>query len=135
FDDPTRMDVRTDVYALGVMLFQMAMGKLPFTGQTWQEVAHLQRTQPLPPLSPPSAVLSPLIEACLAKDPAQRCADFHQVRARLAEIYHDLTRTSAPQPLVGPELEIMQWNDTGAGLESLGRYQDALACYDRALVL
>src|SRR5207245_9040191 len=30
-DDPTRMDVRTDVYAFGVMLFQMAMGKGPFT--------------------------------------------------------------------------------------------------------
>ena len=58
FDDPTRMDVHTDVYAFGVMLFQMAMGKVPFSGQTWQELAHLQRTQPPPPLSPQSAVLS-----------------------------------------------------------------------------
>jgi tetratricopeptide (TPR) repeat protein len=135
FDEPTRMDVRTDVYAFGVMLFQMAMGTVPFTGHTWQELAHLQRTQPPPPLSPQSAVLSPLIEACLAQDPAQRCADFHAVRARLAELYHNLTHASAPQPLVGPELEIMQWNDTGASLESLGRYQDALVCYDRALAL
>jgi len=134
-DDPTRMDVRTDVYAFGVMLFQMAMGKGPFTGQTWQELAHLQRTQPPPPLSQQSAVLSPLIEACLAQDPAQRCADFRAVRARLAEISQGLTHTSAPQPIAGPELEVMQWNDTGAGLESLGRYQDALACYDRALAL
>jgi Flp pilus assembly protein TadD len=135
FDAPTRMDVRTDVYAFGVMLFQMAMGKLPFTGRTWQELAHLHRTQPPPPLSPPSAVLSPLIEACLAKDPAQRCADFHAVRDRLAEIYQGLTARPAPQPLVGEEFEIVQWNDTGAALESLGRYQDALACYDRALAL
>ena len=134
-DDPTRMDVRTDVYAFGVMLFQMAMGTVPFTGHTWQELAHLQRTQPPPPLSPASAALSPLVEACLARDPAQRWADFHQVRERLAEVYHSLTRTSAPQPVVGEELEVMQWNDTGAGLESLGQYQDALACYDRARAL
>lgn len=133
--DPTRMDVRTDVYAFGVMLFQMAMGKVPFAGQTWQELVHLQRTQPLPPLSPPSAVLSPLIEVCLARDSAQRYADLHQVRARLAEMYQGLTQASAPPPVMGPALEIMQLNDTGAGLESLGRYQDALACYDRALAL
>src|SRR5262249_16874377 len=135
FDDTTRMEVCTDVYAFGVMLFQMAMGKVPFTGQTWQELAHLHRTQPLPPLSPQSAVLSPLIEACLAKDPAQRYADFHVVRTQLAEIYQSLTHTSAPHPAVGLELEVMQWNDTGAALESLERQQDALACYDRALAL
>src|SRR5262249_35173156 len=73
-DDPARMDVHTDVYAFGVMLFQMAMGKVPFSEQTWQELAHLQRTQPPPSLSPQSAALSPLMEACLAQDPAQRYA-------------------------------------------------------------
>jgi len=135
FDDPARMDVRTDVYAFGVMLFQMAMGKVPFTGQTWQELAHLQRTQPPPPLSPQCAAFAPLIEACLVPDPAQRCGDFHALRARLAEIYEGLAHTSAPPPVVGPEFEVMQWNDRGAGLESLGRYEDALACYDRALDL
>src|SRR5262249_44989789 len=124
-DDPTRMDVRTDVYAFGVMLFQMAMGKVPFAGSTWQELVRLQRTQPLTPLSPQATVLSPLIEVCLAQDPAQRYADLHQVRERLAEIYHGLTQASAPPPVVGEAFEIMQWNETGAGLESLGQYQDA----------
>jgi len=135
YDDPTRMEVRTDVYAFGVMLFQMATGKAPFTGQTWQELAHLQRTQPLPPLSPQSAALRALLEVCLAQEPAQRWADFDQIREQLAALYHGLTQASAPLPVAGEAFEIMQLNDTGAGLESLERYQDALACYDRALAL
>jgi serine/threonine protein kinase len=57
FDDPHQADVRTDIYAFGVLLFQMATGTLPFTGQTWQEVAHLHRTQLPPSLSPPFDVL------------------------------------------------------------------------------
>ena len=81
FDDPRQVDVRADIYAFGVLLFQMATGKLPFTGQTWQELAHLHRTQPLPALSPQLAGLGPLLETCLAKDPAQRFANFHAVRS------------------------------------------------------
>jgi len=135
FDDPHQADVRADIYAFGVLLFQMATGKLPFRGDTWQELAHLHRTQPLPALSPPSAVLSPLLETCLAKDPAQRCADFRAVREQLGEIYSNLTQTPAPQPVVGVALDVVQWTNTGAGLESLERPQDALVCYDRALAI
>ena len=135
FDAPQQADVRTDIYAFGVLLFQMAEGKLPFTGSTWQELAHLHRTQSPPPLSPQSAVLSPLVEACLAKDPAQRCSDLHVVRAQLADLYSSLTHTPAPPPVIGPELEVVQWNDTGTGLASLGRHQEALACHDRALAI
>lgn len=135
FDDPRQAGVCTDVYAFGVLLFHLAAGKLPFTGTTWQELAHRHRTEPPPPLDPQHAVLSPLIAACLAKDPAQRVSDFHAVRAQLAEIYAVLTGAPAPSPLVGPALDIAHWNDLGAGLAHLGRYQEALACYDQALAI
>lgn len=135
FDDPRHADVRADIYAFGALLFQMATGTLPFTGHTWQELAHLHRTQPPPPLSPQCAVLSPLLETCLAKDPAQRLADFRAVREQLAEIYARLTKTPALQPVVGTALDVVQLTNTGAGLESLGRHQEALACYDRALAI
>jgi tetratricopeptide (TPR) repeat protein len=135
FDAPQQADVRTDIYAFGVMLFQMATGTLPFTGQTWQELVQLQRTQPPPPLGVEAAVLSPLITACLAKDPVQRCGDFPAIRQQLAEIYFQLTQTPALVPAVGTACEVAQWNNRGAALESLGRYQEALECYDQALAL
>ena len=135
FDDPRQADGRADIYAFGVLLFQMATGTLPFTGHTWQELAHLHRTQPPPALSPQSAILSPLLEVCLAKDPGQRCENFHAVREQLVEIYSRLTKTPAPQPVVGAELDVVRWTNTGAGLENLGQSQEALACYDRALAI
>jgi tetratricopeptide (TPR) repeat protein len=135
FDDPRQADVRADIYAFGILLFQMAMGKLPFTGQTWPELAHRHRTQPLPALSPQLADLGPLLETCLAKAPAQRLANFHAVREQLGELYTRLTNTPAPLPVVGPPLEAVRWTDTGAALDNLGRHQAALACYDRALTI
>jgi tetratricopeptide (TPR) repeat protein len=135
FDDPHQVDVRADIYAFGVLLFQMATGTLPFIGQTWQELAHLHRTQPLPPLSSQLADLDPLLKTCLAKDPAQRLANFHAVREQLGEIYTRLTNTHAPLPVVGPALEAVRWTNTGAALDNLGRHQAALACYDRALAI
>src|SRR4029450_3706924 len=95
FDDPRQVDIRADIYAFGVLLFQMATGKLPFSGQTWQELAHLHRTQPLPVLSSKLAGLGPLLETCLAKDPAQRMANFHAVREQLDALYVRLTNTPA----------------------------------------
>ncbi|HEY7490290.1 MAG TPA: serine/threonine-protein kinase [Candidatus Tectomicrobia bacterium] len=135
FDAPQQADVRADIYAFGVLLFQMATGKLPFSGQTWQELAQAHRTQPPPSLSPPSAVLSPLLEACLAKEPSQRLAHFGEVRARLIALYDELTHTPLPPPLAGSALEVVQWTNAGTGLARLERYQEALACYDRALAI
>src|SRR5207245_2751368 len=53
----TSIDRRSDVYSLGVMMFQLATGKLPFPGQSFGEVliGHLQ----LPPPDPCS--LNPLL--------------------------------------------------------------------------
>jgi tetratricopeptide (TPR) repeat protein len=135
FEADQPADVRTDIYAFGVLLFQMATGKLPFSGHTWQELAQAHRSQPLPPLSPPSAVLSPLIEACLAKDPSRRPAHFGAVRTQLAALYDEISQTPLPPPLVGSALEVVQWTNTGTALANLERYQEALACYDQALAL
>jgi len=136
FDDAKHVDVRADVYAFGVMLFQMITGKLPFVGRTWQEFKHLHQTQA--PLPLPNSLLPSLItvvHSCLTKDPARRFADFSTVREQLTEIYQGLTGVHAPQPVVGAALDAAGWTNKGVDLDNLGRPEEALACHDHALIL
>nr|MDQ3280856.1 protein kinase [Acidobacteriota bacterium] len=73
----------TDVYALGIVMFEMLTGKLPFTGVTPMAVA-LSRLRERPP-SPRQSVpnLDPRWEAvvlrCLERDPSARFQDVHDV--------------------------------------------------------
>lgn len=71
-----RIDGRSDVYSLGVMLYEMLTGKLPFNAPSFQSLVRLQLTEPPPPIShlrPELPVaLEQLINRLLAKEPEQR---------------------------------------------------------------
>jgi serine/threonine-protein kinase len=71
------IDGRADVYSLGVMVYQMLTGQLPFTGESPGAVlmAHLQQPVPDPRLLTPQLpdICAQTLQRALAKDPAQRC--------------------------------------------------------------
>jgi tetratricopeptide (TPR) repeat protein len=135
FDDAKHVDVRADIYAFGVTLFQMVRGKLPFVGGTWDEFAQLHRTSPPPPLASGQSSLDSIVRKCLAKPAAERYAGFETLRAELASVYETTTGQSAPETAIGRQLNATELSNKAVALDSLGRYEDALACCDRALVI
>ena len=68
-------DMRTDIYSLGIMMYEMLVGKKPFTGKTKLEVIANSIQQPVPQLPEKLLKLQPLLEQMLAKDVEARIAD------------------------------------------------------------
>ena len=62
----------SDLYSLGVILFQMLTGSPPFTGKTAAEVMDAHLHAPIPRLPASVAVMQPLIDGLLAKDASER---------------------------------------------------------------
>jgi tetratricopeptide (TPR) repeat protein len=135
FEDARVVDQRADIYAFGIMLFQMVSGQLPFKAQTWKNYEQLHKTEspPLDDFSPRS--LRAIVEGCLAKDPLDRFQNFGVVREALSESYEALTGALAPQPTVAAEPDAVQLYNRGVGLGDLSRPHEALGYYDRALAL
>jgi len=81
-------DARSDLYALGVVAFYALSGRLPFSGTGAIEVLAQHLTQPAPPLADcvPAVPrrLARIVDACLAKDPAERPAGAGQLAEQLA---------------------------------------------------
>lgn len=72
----------TDVYALGILLFELATGRRPFTGPI-EAVLEQQRNEPLPLAEVPHPALREVIARATAKDPRQRYQSAPELRVAL----------------------------------------------------
>jgi eukaryotic-like serine/threonine-protein kinase len=96
-------DARSDIFALGALLYEMATGKRAFTGKTQGSiVAAILAADPPPisavqPMSPPA--LERVVKGCLAKDPEERLQTAHDVKLQLKWIAEGGSQAGVPAPL------------------------------------
>ena len=89
--DMTHVDGRSDLYSLGVVLFEMVTGRRPFEADTTLKILTLHReaAPPAPEDIRPgiSSDLSSLILRCLEKDPGQRYQSAGELRTALEQLH------------------------------------------------
>ncbi|WP_460114174.1 serine/threonine-protein kinase [Pseudomonas sp. H3_G03] len=109
------IDGRADLYALGVVLYEILVGKLPYTGTDALSTALAHLTEPLPELPVHHGRYQDVLRKLLAKDPAERFPD----AAALLQALDNLPSESPEATLVRPLPIPMSFDLAGITPESI----------------
>jgi len=134
-----RVDHRADVWAVGVMLYELLAGQLPYQGASIATLVYKIVHEPPPPIAAPPPGLAPALTAIVAKgmskDPAQRYQDLAQMAADLEAVLG--VRSSGEAPLPGDMRDKLYTRDVEEArrLLEVGQLEQALEAARRARAL
>src|SRR5450830_273434 len=97
-------DPRTDIFAFGAVLYEMATGQKAFSGKSQASlISSIMSSEPpaisaVAPMTPPA--LDRVVKTCLAKDPDDRFQTAHDVKLQLQWIAEGGSQAGVPAPVV-----------------------------------
>ncbi len=98
-----QVDARADIYALGVMLYEMLTGHTPFEADNYTALAHSHIYEPPPPPSKYNPRISPAVQAVTLKALEKNPADRFQQAMDMAITLEQAAAAQAPLPPPAPE--------------------------------
>jgi tetratricopeptide (TPR) repeat protein len=133
------VDLRSDIYAFGCLLYEMVTGKPIFPARKFEAWlhAHIHETPHFDDhamATLPTDLIN-LILYCVEKQPQFRPANWGVLVEALAKLYVSVTGQPPVLEVTGPALEARELMDKGYSLTELGRFAEALDAYDQAIAL
>lgn len=95
------LDGRSDLYSLGIVMYELLAGRVPYHAEDSLAVGIMHITQPVPQLPPEYKALQPTLDLLLAKEPEQRFQDGNAVAAAIEQIERRLERGELRELLRG----------------------------------
>ena len=100
FRDPKSVDVRADIYAFGIVLYEMITGELPFKGRSPEALAHKHSLHKPHSIVPSIAgryaklakPVDAIVQRCLLKEPDERFRSVAELRIALKHVIAQLPR-------------------------------------------
>ena len=92
-----KTDQRTDIYSLGVVLYEMLAGRVPFEADTTMSVLYMQINEPPPPIEGISPGVQALMNRALAKNPNDR---YQTCREMAADFFLALGMTAEAETII-----------------------------------
>ncbi len=92
------IDPRSDLYSLGVILFEMLTREKPYKADNPMALIYKHRKEPVPRLPAPFEPIQPIIERLLAKAPQDRFADAGEAATALEGAFRQLLKSEAEVP-------------------------------------
>jgi serine/threonine protein kinase len=129
FEAGRKLDTRADIFAFGVMFYQMLTQDLPPVGAARSHIAKRASAYGVPDN------LKEIMIRCVQPDVRRRPNDFRELRRLLERSYRRLTGEDPASPAPLEEMSASDWSDKGIAMLELSNLEEAVACFKRSLSL